>query len=403
MPSTTRRSTATRARPDKLTTTLVAATVVAPALLPPGRSTLERLVEYEIGQVIGRGGFGVAHRAVRRVISTGDTSPCCVKFIDASAISTWHREAYFGELLRGVPHVVQVLDTFVHVGGRRPRHVLVTELAEHGSLTTFLPRHGAFPERKAKAQVLGIARATDLLHRMHAVHRDLTPNNIFVMGDLTLKLADFGIAKHIAYGRGVQNDAQNPAFVHHLMRVGGLRLWKRQQDVYQLGQLLAMLLSGNPKRHASRDVAALRCSDHMKGIIQRSIGPETGRYPTAAEFVAALQSKPQALRHQRLAALRDAVVVFTGALSITRARAAATRPARRRDRRVERDPGDDGPGVRQAVQGLRRWQQGTQVAGVRAPVRGRLQDSAHQRSDVPARREGEMTGISGRTAARRHR
>jgi eukaryotic-like serine/threonine-protein kinase len=323
MPSTTRRSTATRVKPDKLTTTLVAATVVAPALLPPARSTLARLVEYEIGQVIGRGGFGVAHRAVRRVISTGDTTPCCVKFIDASAISSWHREAYFGELLRGVPHVVQLLDTFVHVGSRRPRHVLVTELAEHGSLTTFLPRHGAFPERKAKAQVLGIARATDLLHRMHAVHRDLTPNNIFVMGDLTLKLADFGIAKHIAYGRGVQNDAQNPAFVHHLMRVGGLRLWKRKQDVYQLGQLLAMLISGNPKRHASRDVAALRCSDHMKGIIQRSIGPETGRYPTAAEFVAALQSKPQALRHQRLAALRDAVVVFTGALSITRSKAAA--------------------------------------------------------------------------------
>ena len=290
-----------------------------------------------------------------------------------------------------MPHVVQLLDTFVHVGGRRPRHVLVTELAEHGSLTTFLPKHGAFPERKAKAQVLGIARATDLLHRMHAVHRDLTPNNIFVMGDLTLKLADFGIAKHIAYGRGVQNDAQNPAFVHHLMRVGGLRLWKRKQDVYQLGQLLAMLISGNPKRHASRDVAALRCSDHMKGIIQRSIGPETGRYPTAAEFVAALQSKPQALRHQRLAALRDAVVVFTGALSMTRTKAAAL--ARRAGATVASSvtPGDDGPGARQAVQGLRRGQQGTQAAGVRAPARGRLQDSTHQRSHVPARREGEMT------------
>ena len=125
--------------------------------------------------------------------------------------------------------------------------------------------------------MLGIARATELLHRMHAVHRDLTPNNIFVMGNLTLKLADFGIAKHIAYGRGVENDAQNPAFVHNVMRVGGLRLWKRQQDVYQLGQLLAMLLSGDPKRHASRDVASLRCSDHIKGIIQRSIGPESGR------------------------------------------------------------------------------------------------------------------------------
>lgn len=313
MPSTTKR----------LATTLVLETTVFSAAreAQPARGGPARQVAYDIGAVIGRGGFGVAHRAVQRTLSTGATLPCCVKFIDPAGISSWHREAYFGELLRGVSHVVQVLDSFVHVTGGRTRHVLVTELAEHGSLTAFLPDHGPFTERRARGQVLGIARALDLLHRMHAVHRDLTPNNILVMGDLTLKLADFGIARHIAYGRGVENDAQNPAFVHTVMKVGGLRLWKRQQDVYQLGQLLAMLLSGNPKRHASRDVAALACSDHMKGIIQRSIGPESGRYPSAAELVAALQSKPTALRFQRVASLDGAVVVFTGTLSLPRARA----------------------------------------------------------------------------------
>jgi serine/threonine protein kinase len=289
--------------------------------LPAGRPTMAGEIAYDIGTIIGRGGFGVAHRAVRRSVQSGQSQPCCVKFLESSAISSWHREAYFGELLAGVPHVIQVLDTFVHLEGGRTRHVLVTELAENGSLTTFLPKHGPFSERKAKAQVLGIARATQLLHRMHAVHRDLTPHNILVMGDLTPKLADFGIAKHIAYGRGVENDAQNPAFVHTVMKVGHIRVWKRQQDVYQLGQLLAMLLSGNPKRHASRDVATLQCSDHMKGIIQRSIGPESSRYPTAAELVAALQSKPQELRFQSIASLRGASVVFTGALSIPRERA----------------------------------------------------------------------------------
>src|SRR5918993_229226 len=188
MPSTTRHAATAATRADRIPTTIVLESVmVSPGRRPFGRSPLERLVEYEIGLVIGRGGFGVAHRAIRRVISSGDTSPCCVKFIEPSAISTWHREAYFGELLRGVPHVIQVLDTFVHLEGGRHRYVLVTELAEHGSLTTFLPAHGPFSERRARTQVPGIARATDLLHRMHAVHRDLTPNNIFVMSDRTLK------------------------------------------------------------------------------------------------------------------------------------------------------------------------------------------------------------------------
>lgn len=323
MASTTRRTRRGTARADALAPTLVLQTTLYTRGKVPGRAAVAGEIAYDIGTIIGRGGFGVAHKAVRRSIRTGAAQPCCVKFIEASAIGSWHREAYFGELLAGVPHVIQVLDTFVHLEGGRMRHVLVTELAGNGSLTTHLQKHGAFSERRAKAQVLGIARATELLHRMHAVHRDLTPNNIFVMGDLTLKLADFGIAKHIAYGRGVENDAQNPAFVHTVMKVGNIRVWKRQQDVYQLGQLLAMLLSGNPKRHASRDVATLDCSDHVKGIIQRSIGPETGRYPTAAELVAALQSKPQELRFQTLSSLRGAVVVFTGALSMPRARAAA--------------------------------------------------------------------------------
>ena len=322
--TTVGRAAAATARVTRLATTLVLKTTVfTRGHLAPRKPTAPVRVEYDIGAVIGRGGFGVAHRAMQRNLTSGGTQPCCVKFIDQSQIGSWHREAYFGELLRGVPHVIQVLDSFVHLGGTRPRHVLVTELAENGSLTTFLPRHGAFTERRAKSQVLGIARATELLHRMHAVHRDLTPNNIFVMGDLTLKLADFGIARHIAYGRGVENDALNPAFVQTMTRMGGIRIWKRQQDVYQLGQLLAMLLSGNPKRHASRDVAMLRCSDHMKEIIQRSIGPEPGRYPSAAEFVAALQSRPQVLRYQRLTSLKGAVIVFTGTLSITRARAMA--------------------------------------------------------------------------------
>lgn len=289
----------------------------------PLRAVQQGKIVYTLGECIGRGGFGVAYRAVRRDTQTRATQPCCVKFIEPRAISTWHREAYFGELLRGVPNVIQVLDTFVDVQDGRVRHVLVTELAENDNLTTFLPTHGPFSERRATSQVLGIARAMERLHRMHAVHRDLTPHNIFVMADRTLKLADFGIAKHIAYGRGVENDALNPAFVATAMQGGGVRLWKRQQDVYQLGQLLAMLLSGEPTRHSSRQVAKIGCPDHLKAIILRSIGPEGSRYPTAQEFVAALVAKPQPLKFQRVSSLTGCTIVFTGALSIPRARAAA--------------------------------------------------------------------------------
>lgn len=37
------------------------------------------------------------------------------------------------------------------------------------------------------------------LHRSHVVHRDLKPQNILVNSDLTLRLADFGLARCIRH------------------------------------------------------------------------------------------------------------------------------------------------------------------------------------------------------------
>ena len=95
----------------------------------------------------------------------------------------------------------------------------------------------------------------------------------------------------------------------------------RQWEARQLGWTVARKRESLERVLATGDVATLQCSDHVKGIIQRSIGPESGRYPTAAEFVVALQSRPQELRFQSLTTLRGASVVFTGTLSIPRERA----------------------------------------------------------------------------------
>ncbi len=109
--------------------------------------------------------------------------------------------------------------------------------------------------------MLGIAKALQCMHRMYAVHRDVTPYNVLVMADGTLKLGDFGIAKHLTYGPGVVNDVFNPGFVPDSVLQANARFWKRQLDTYQLGQLLVMLLSGEPWRHSTRDVAQLTCSE----------------------------------------------------------------------------------------------------------------------------------------------
>jgi len=104
--------------------------------------------------------------------------------------------------------------------------------------------------------------------------------------------------------------------------------WQARDDVYQVGQLLAMLVRGDARaRVRTRDVRDLRCSDHLKEIVYRCIGARSNRYESAAEMIEALTHPPAELRVGRLRTLKGAHLAFTGIL--TRRRSEAIGAARR--------------------------------------------------------------------------
>ena len=104
--------------------------------------------------------------------------------------------------------------------------------------------------------------------------------------------------------------------------------WQARDDVYQVGQLLAMLVRGDASsRVRTPDVRALSCSDHLKEIIYRCIGERRKRYENAQELVDALKTRPAPLRTGVLKSLKGAHLAFTGIL--TRTRAEATKAAKR--------------------------------------------------------------------------
>ena len=104
-------------------------------------------------RLLGQGGFGAAYQAVR--LSGPNSSPdtCVLKVtIDAP---TWHREAYFGHLLRHVPALVEVYDSFAWApgGGRKPLYCLVSEYMEKGDLSSYLETNPKpWPESRARQQ-----------------------------------------------------------------------------------------------------------------------------------------------------------------------------------------------------------------------------------------------------------
>ena len=159
------------------------------------------------------------------------------------------------------------------------RYCLAMEYAEHGDLGAWLARKGPQSERVVRREIAAILRALDALHKGQALHRDLTPFNVFVCANEQLKLGDFGIATHQLSRRGVTADAFNVFNVPDEIAWGRVRRWQQRDDIYQVAQIATMLLRGDTVRPMrSRDVRGLPCSDHLKGVIHRCLGVRGKRY-----------------------------------------------------------------------------------------------------------------------------
>src|SRR6478752_7439106 len=245
---------------------------------------------YRLDRLIGKGGFGEVYLATP-IPREGLPEQVCVKISDR--LSAWLREAYFAELLMREPRALRVFDRFAEVEGPRMRYCLAMEFAEHGDLGAWLAHKGAQSERVVRREIAAILGALDALHKGQALHRDLTPFNVFVCADEKLKVGDFGIATHQLSRRGVTADAFNMFNAPTEIAWGKVRRWQQRDDIYQVGLIAAMLLRGDTTSTVnSRDVRRLPCSDHLKEVIYRCLGARGKRYEAAADLIAALRQRP---------------------------------------------------------------------------------------------------------------
>jgi serine/threonine protein kinase len=292
--------------------------------LPPGLVVQDEIsrLKYRVVRFLGQGGFGAAYQAVR--LSGTNLSPdtCVLKVtIDAP---TWHREAYFGHLLRHVPALVEVFDSFAWApreASRTPLYCLVSEYVEEGDLGGYLERHPEpWPEPRARREVIRLLRAVTMIHESGAVHRDITPGNVFVASKCVLKLGDFGIALHRVGRREVAADAFAPRFAPSAIQ-GGAKFWRQADDVHQIGQLYAALLSGvGSRKVTANEVKNFTCSAYTKSVLQRCIGERRKCFASASEMLDAMEAEDLPPRKRvRVRSLDGKRVVFTGGLSLRRA------------------------------------------------------------------------------------
>ncbi len=151
--------------------------------------------KFRLVKLVGRGGMG----SVWKAIHTELDSPCAVKFIEGEMANNpemrerFAREAKAAALLRS-PHVVQIIDH--GVWDERP--YIAMELLDGEDLGHRLERVGRLTPAACIGILSQVARALMKAHSAGVVHRDLKPDNIYLVHDddrEVVKILDFGIAK----------------------------------------------------------------------------------------------------------------------------------------------------------------------------------------------------------------
>ena len=216
----------------------------------------ERIGRYRITALIGRGGMGAVYRGQR---DSGDFAhEVAIKLIKPGLLSDALAERFRAER--------QTLATLQHPNIAR---LLDGGETEAGAPYIVMELITGLPiDRWAEARALGttdrirlVETAADAVAHAHGrlvVHRDITPLNVLVQDDGTLKLIDFGIARPVPSGEaGATADAPATA-----------------TDIAALGRLLARLV---PQPDAE-----------LSAIIEKAARTDGSGYPTAAALGADL-------------------------------------------------------------------------------------------------------------------
>jgi len=158
---------------------------------PEPQELAEILPQFEILELLGRGGMGAVYKAKQKSLDR----VVALKILPAEAnadpafAERFQREARALAQLSH-PHIVGVHD-FGQAGSFA---YLVMEYMDGVNLRQ-LERAGRLSPREALAIVPQICEALQFAHDRGVVHRDIKPENILVDAQGRVKIADFGLAK----------------------------------------------------------------------------------------------------------------------------------------------------------------------------------------------------------------
>jgi serine/threonine protein kinase len=267
--------------------------------------------KYELLDRLGRGSFGVVYSArdpnLQRNIA--------IKVLRLRHLANGDIVQRFLQEARATarvahPGIVTIYDCGLVEATRGPTAFIAMELLSGESLTKRRARSGRLAPEPTAEIGRQVASALEAAHRVDVLHRDLKPDNIYLVPDPAMpsgeriKILDFGLAKLGAGGNTqVQNVFGTPRYMSP-EQCRSTRAVDHRGDIYALGCILFELLTGRPPFQG--DVrTVIRAHQTTPPPRVRSVVPDCP--PRFDELIDEMLAKDPAARPSSMAAVQRAL------------------------------------------------------------------------------------------------
>ena len=233
---------------------------------------------YEILELIGTGGMANVYKAkchrLNRMVA--------VKILKSDLADSAEFRRRFRDESRAVAqlshaNIVSVYD----VSRKGELEYIVMELIEGITLKQYMERRGQMDWREALHFITQIMRGLSHAHSRGIIHRDIKPQNIMILRDGSVKVADFGIACLADAGQTLTQEALGS--VHYISpeQARGDRMDARS-DIYSSGVVLYEMLTN--RLPFEGDSAVSVAIQHLSSVplAPRDINPDV---PEALELI----------------------------------------------------------------------------------------------------------------------
>lgn len=277
--------------------------------LAPGTILRDR---YIIGTSIGFGGFGITYKAFDTALSV---VVAIKEFYPAGLVNRGEGEVKVGifsgdkeqEFKRQLARFLEeaknmaafskekdVINVYDYFEENHTAYIIM-EYVDAPLLKTRLRENGRLPAEEAEGYMLAILDALSKIHANGIIHKDISPDNIFLTGEREVKIFDFGAAKF----EGTETERTEVVVVKAGYTPPEQYRSKNEQgffmDVYAAGAVFYEMLTGEKPMDAPDRAAAdelkkpseynIEISENMERVILKALAlrPEQ-RFQTAAEF-----------------------------------------------------------------------------------------------------------------------